>query len=228
MAQKPLALLVATLLYLPMALAAEPSHSDNLEATLDKIQASDANAGTTHTDQQPQVTGEDGASYDTLRSSDLSATSTNNEIFKISDATTVPLTCPSPSQLVKTKDNLWQFGQFWRSFEASFAQKLNRFQGAQWQGSEAGNIICIYTYAAPNSTGDKDKDFTFPVEIYFTGYTKLPDDKTQRQNWVQVKNNYFNCLQPDVKSCPFLAYVKNTKKIDYYKTAIELRKQHSE
>ena len=146
----------------------------------------------------------------------LFATTNNppdDQLLSIKNAETVSVTCPKPSLLIKSDEHKWYYQKFWRSYNTSFASKLDIFKGAQWSGSDVGSIICIYSDSANNAT-TTNKDISFPVEIHFSGLVKIPTG----ENWVsQPKKTYKNCLQNDVKKCGFIVYVKSNKKIDYYK-----------
>lgn len=129
--------------------------------------------------------------------------------------TTLTRYCPAIKDIFKSKQNHWGTanGNF-RNFETSFAQQLDKFVGAQWQGANLGYVTCVYKPHDPN---------LFYVTLLFNKLTYQPStDKTQ---WTQSKQgSWMNCYSEDPKSCPFIIQPK-PKKQDVYKEAERLRQE---
>lgn len=123
------------------------------------------------------------------------------------------LYCPPIKYLTKGADSIWRSKAEggWKSYSQSFADKISRFVGAQWQGIGIGNIVCTYQ----TSSGG-----TFPVQITYSVLVKNPvltKEKTEPyinvpNNWAKVsytnsdgKQTIMNCKSDgDTENCPFL------------------------
>ena len=78
------------------------------------------------------------------------------------------LACPAPSRLNKdTKTNSWQYPPYWKSYQTSLSDKIDRFLGAQWSGATLGNLICLYQPASVSE---------FPVQLHFSDLVDSLDD----------------------------------------------------
>jgi hypothetical protein len=116
--------------------------------------------------------------------------------------------CPNPIDLTKNPIKLtWSTAPpasniqpEFQGYEKSFANKLTKFLGAQWNGVNLGKIICLYQ-------GESQE--TFPVQLFYDILVLTP---TTGQ-WVKKKGYYSNCDARDPKQCPFLVK-KQPKKIN--------------
>jgi hypothetical protein len=123
--------------------------------------------------------------------------------------------CPEPNQLVKSAENHWGTtdGNF-RNFDTSFAKKLDRFIGAQWQGANLGYVTCVYQ---PNDAS------LFYVTVLFNKLTYQPD--TQNTSWTKSKKGpWYNCMTKDPKDCTFKIRPK-PKKANLYNEAESLKQE---
>lgn len=104
--------------------------------------------------------------------------------------------CPNPDQLVANpKKMTWSAKGGFRSFDQSFAVKLTKFLGAQWEGVNVGQIICLYHGPDPQ---------TFPVQVLFDVLAITPT----AGRWVAKKGHYSNCVSDNPQDCPFWVRIK--------------------
>ena len=123
--------------------------------------------------------------------------------------------CPAVKDIVKSKQNHWgTAGGNFRNFQTSFAKKLDKFVGAQWQGANLGYITCVY----------KPHDASlFYITLLFNKLTYQPS--TDKTKWVKSKKGpWFNCHFEDQKQCPFIIRPEPQKQ-DVYKEAESLRQE---
>jgi len=119
-------------------------------------------------------------------------------------ANTKPCYCPKANTLTKTVLH-WKSGNIWISRQRSFANKIDKFIGAQWIGVNIGQIVCLYK---------GDNSFTFPV-ILQTIHPVLIR-KPHSRHWFKTKRGYKECFSSNVKDCKF--YQKNLHTaVDPYK-----------
>ena len=53
--------------------------------------------------------------------------------------------CPAPSQLIlDQKTSKWNTKTGWRSPDSTFTKEVTTFLGAQWQGVQMGQVVCLY------------------------------------------------------------------------------------
>ena len=139
------------------------------------------------------------------------------------DTTTSPVednhfTCPAISALTKdpvnmtwhTKDN-----QF-KSYNKSFASGLKEFIGAQWVGTNVGQVFCVYKGIESD---------TFPVLLSFHTLTLEPHEGDGQ--WGKDQGGFRNCASKAQSDCMFMMRVKPVE-TDIYKEAEKLRKPNDQ
>jgi hypothetical protein len=119
--------------------------------------------------------------------------------------------CPAISALHKNpEDNTWEAEGGWKSYDVSFVDQLTKFAGAQWRGTNVGQIFCIYRSDVPTD---------FPVILAFKVLAFAP----QGGKWSQNLGGYQNCETPSQEDCPFHMRVKQQPE-DIYEQALKLKK----
>ena len=109
----------------------------------------------------------------------------------VKESRKMTLYCPAVDQLKLDKEkNRWKADGGWKSYQPSFGHKVSNFIGAQWNGVQLGNVICIYQA--------KDK-YTFAIQLMYNKVVVQPEGR----NWNQVKSNIFNCYSTQQKDCAF-------------------------
>lgn len=99
--------------------------------------------------------------------------------------------CPAPDELTKDPDAMtWQAKGGWRSFDKSFADSISIFLGAQWQGVEVGNVVCLY---------QSSDSSTFSVVLQYGSLTYQPIGG----KWSKNLGGYENCKSKKRKDCYF-------------------------
>jgi len=143
--------------------------------------------------------------------------------------------CPPPSSLKKNEVTLtWSANRnLFQSYETSFATHINSFSGAQWVGSNLGQITCVYQTQPAG---------TFPILLIFHTLTIEPDSqslqKTQQKYcasnsnaeccpptqsaWNPNQDGFRNCHSTNPCACPFLIR-KKPKEMDVYEEAEQLK-----
>lgn len=123
----------------------------------------------------------------------------------------ITLNCPEPSALVKntTKMTFASKGG-WKSYERSFVTQVDTFKGAQWQGINVGQVMCVYTGKPAG---------TFPIYLYFDHLTLTPNGG----NWVAQKGQYSNCGSKNRNDCPITVRLP-PKQQNMYQEATDLKK----
>ena len=90
--------------------------------------------------------------------------------------------CPALKDLkLNKKTLLWSADGGWKSYTQSFGTKIQSFRGAQWNGVQLGQIICVYS---------ANGEFTFPIKLFYNKQVVSPDTAS----WVRAKTNVYNCL----------------------------------
>lgn len=129
------------------------------------------------------------------------------------DVATVPnvFYCPAITALTKDQDtSLWSAPNGWQSYDMSFVDKITRFSGAQWRGTNVGQIFCIYR---------GESETMFPVLLAY----KILAYSPQGGRWSANLGGYQNCETPDPKDCPFSIRVK-PQPVDIYEQAEKLKR----
>ena len=98
-----------------------------------------------------------------------------------------------------------------RSYDVSFAEHINRFLGAQWEGVNLGTVYCLYQ-------GDR-MAFNITVQFHALSYTPVGG------RWSNNLGGYRNCISNNINDCFFKPYV--TKKTNLYKELDSVRPTHS-
>ena len=109
------------------------------------------------------------------------------------------ISCPNISQINKNKQSmLWGTANGnWRSFAVSFANHVDQFLGAQWEGVNLGNLFCIYR-------GEK---LTFTINLQYHGLIHVPTNG----KWSKNMGGYKNCISHKIKDCRFKPYITQHK-----------------
>jgi hypothetical protein len=126
-------------------------------------------------------------------------------------ATTNTVTCPPIKDIKKDTDTMtWKDSENrFKSYNKSFANTLKSFLGAQWAGTNVGQVTCVY----------KGKEVgTFPILLIFNTLALSP----QGGQWSNDKEGLSNCASNDPNDCPFKTRVE-PKTEDIYKEAEQLK-----
>jgi hypothetical protein len=118
--------------------------------------------------------------------------------------------CPPINSLHKDPNtHLWAGPTGWQSYDISFVDTIQQFSGAQWRGTNVGQIFCVYR--GPSATD-------FPVLLAYKVMTYTP----QGGKWSHNLGGYQNCESPDPADCPFSIRVKPPA-TDIYEQAEKLK-----
>ncbi len=122
--------------------------------------------------------------------------------------------CPAISALKKDPESMtWSASGGWKSFDLSFVDKITRFSGAQWRGTNVGQIFCVYR--GPSDT-------SFPILLAFNTLTLEP----KGGKWSDNLGGYQNCETSLREECPFQMRIKEEQE-DLYEQAEKLKKPPS-
>ncbi len=121
------------------------------------------------------------------------------------------LYCPKSTYLTKDPVKLtWSANQnTFRSYDFSFAKTIDHFVGAQWVGTQVGQITCIYK-AFPKTS--------FPILLIYHALALNPKGGA----WTKDLGGYKNCNTLDRKACAFIVQLK-PKSINIYEEAKNLK-----
>jgi hypothetical protein len=118
--------------------------------------------------------------------------------------------CPPIAALTKDPNSrVWSAPGGWKSFDLSFVDKVTSFSGAQWRGTNVGQIFCVYR-------GEISTDF--PIVLAYGVLTYLP----QGGKWSANLGGYKNCETPNQEECPFSIRLKPDIE-DIYQQAEKLK-----
>lgn len=119
--------------------------------------------------------------------------------------------CPPITELVKNPESrTWSAPHGWKSYEMSFVDKITQFSGAQWRGTNVGQIFCVYRGELATS---------FPILLAYNVLAFTP----QGGKWSENLGGYANCETPNTADCPFIIRIK-TEKQDLYDQAEQLKR----
>lgn len=122
--------------------------------------------------------------------------------------------CPPISALKKDPLQLtWSAKGGWKSYSTSFVTKVTQFWGAQWNGTNVGQITCIY-HGMPKTS--------FPVLLVFHTLAHEPKTGNKESNWSKNLGGYRNCASKNPKKCPFKVQLKSKEK-NIYQEAEDLK-----
>ena len=118
--------------------------------------------------------------------------------------------CPPVSALTKDPEaRTWSAGPSWKSYELSFVDKITLFSGAQWRGTNVGQIFCVYR---------GESETSFPVLLAYKTLAFEPNGG----KWGANLGGYYNCETPTQEDCPFSIRVQS-EKVDIYQQAEQLK-----
>ena len=118
--------------------------------------------------------------------------------------------CPPINSLQKNQNtHLWSAGSGWQSYDISFVETIKEFSGAQWRGTNVGQIFCVYPGPVPTD---------FPVLLAYKVMTYSP----QGGKWSTNLGGYQNCESPNPADCPFSIRVQPPP-MDIYQQAEKLK-----
>lgn len=146
--------------------------------------------------------------------STVTLAASNDTPQKNATATALKISCPKINEIHRSSAGIWnvnnRYGS-WKSLNSSFAKKITRFIGSQWQGVGVGSLICTY------QTGG---EMSFPVQL---AYSILVRDPSGLQTTMQAgsngptsawksasidndgqKQNLMNCASSDPSQCEFV------------------------
>lgn len=122
--------------------------------------------------------------------------------------------CPPVTALTKDPTSrTWSATNGWKSYDLSFVDKITRFSGAQWRGTNVGQILCIYRGAL---------DTDFPIILAYKILTYVP----QGGKWSNNLGGYANCESPSQADCPFSIRLQQQQE-DIYQQAEQLKRSGS-
>ena len=120
--------------------------------------------------------------------------------------------CPPIIALKKDPETrTWYATAGWKSYDLSFVDKITRFSGAQWRGTNVGQIFCVYR---------GEEETSFPVVLAYKILAYAP----QGGQWSANLGGYANCETPSQSDCPFSIRVQ-TAPMDMYQQAEQLKRQ---
>lgn len=118
--------------------------------------------------------------------------------------------CPAIGALKKDPESeTWSADGGWKSYDLSFVDKITEFSGAQWRGTNVGQIFCVYR-------GKVKTDF--PILLAYNTLAYAP----KNGRWSANLGGYQNCETADQKECPFSIRLKR-EEIDIYEQAAQLK-----
>ena len=118
--------------------------------------------------------------------------------------------CPDIKKLHKDPEQLtWSAVGGFQSFELSFVEKITRFSGAQWRGTNVGQIFCVYRGADETS---------FPILLAYNVLTLEPVGG----KWSNNLGGYKNCESSELIDCPFSIRLAPQQE-DLYQQAAKLK-----
>ncbi len=119
--------------------------------------------------------------------------------------------CPLLSTLQKdTEKRTWSAPGGWQSYDLSFVDKVDKFSGAQWRGTNVGQIFCVYRGDIPTM---------FPILLAYGTLALEPSG----QKWGENLGGYRNCESSVREDCPFQIRLE-PEQGDIYEEAEKLRK----
>lgn len=119
--------------------------------------------------------------------------------------------CPPITDLVKNPETrTWSAPHGWKSYEMSFVDKITQFSGAQWRGTNVGQIFCVYRGELATS---------FPILLAYNVLAFAP----QNGKWSENLGGYANCETPNTADCPFVIRIKQEEE-DLYKQVEQLKR----
>lgn len=122
--------------------------------------------------------------------------------------------CPTIDKLQKDPEKLtWSAPGGWQSFELSFVDKITRFSGAQWRGTNVGQIFCVYRGV---------ENTAFPILLAYSIIALEPNGG----KWSQNLGGYKNCESSQAIDCPFSIRLRPEEE-DLYQQAEKLKKSGS-
>lgn len=104
------------------------------------------------------------------------------------------ITCPAINELVQNPTTLQWEGKDphrWKGYEMSFESNIDHFAGAQWHGTNIGQIFCVYQSPVKTS---------FPILVLFHAEVLEPSGR----HWSKNFGDYRNCLANKLSDCPFM------------------------
>lgn len=124
--------------------------------------------------------------------------------------------CPAPNTLTKDpKTMLWSAPGGWKSYQSSFANKMGKFMGAQWDGVEVGQVVCLYQPADP---------YAFVVQLF---YNKIVFEPTNPP-WSKNLKGYRNCASHNLNDCAFMIRLKPKGNKNIYQQLDNYKKDNSQ
>ncbi len=100
--------------------------------------------------------------------------------------------CPPIKALQKSSDDMtWSAKPGWKSYDASFVERVGAFIGAQWKGANVGQAFCVYRGVSKT---------TFPIVMSYHTLTKAPQDG----KWGKLDKGVVNCKSNQQKGCPLI------------------------
>lgn len=113
--------------------------------------------------------------------------------------------CPDKEDLHQDSSGKWAtHSGDWKSDTVSFSDTIGSFAGAQWQGINFGEVICIY-HAAGKAT--------FPIALIHQGLVPEPEGYQWGPNIKGVRD----CKARYPKDCPFMVEKPPETPKDIYK-----------
>lgn len=113
-------------------------------------------------------------------------------------------TCPAIEALQKNPVRGTWFAStkagFWKSYEMSFATRILKFVGAQWQGENVGQLTCIYTSEQISDLlGVKSTQATLPIQLVYHSSAYVPSGG----KWTHPRRGVRDCISHNQNKCFF-------------------------
>lgn len=94
---------------------------------------------------------------------------------------------------------------YWKTYDLSFANKLQQFIGAQWVGAKVGQLTCIYrSQEIFKLRGKTTVQDTLPILLVFHTLAFQPT----KPKWKRTKRGVYNCYSVHRHHCPFMVNIK--------------------
>lgn len=120
--------------------------------------------------------------------------------------------CPPIDALIKNSNTkTWSTHDGkWKSYDLSFVDKITKFSGAQWRGTNVGQIFCVYR---------GELETSFPILLAYSTLAYAPSGGY----WSPNLGGYQNCETTDPANCPFSIRIQQPIG-DIYEQAEQLKR----
>lgn len=138
--------------------------------------------------------------------------------------------CPDISALKKIKEgkreNTWFANGGWQSNDISFADQVKQFVGAQWKGSNLGNLVCVYETLQLGV----QRSITFPILLRYHVLVFLPtknEGQWERSSDASNMDSVMNCHSKNPEDCQFLSSAEEKEEKDVFQALLDVKKNNA-